>query len=120
VNVDLPKPRDMSPEDWLLMAERNRDLLAERLGWPAGALAACRDLERQYPCYRAMWTNGSSLGPGPGHRTWHDSAASWTRRTHVAADPATLAALVADDHAARDHRYCHYPEPRRARPAVPA
>ena len=38
--------------------ERNRELLAERLHWPDGALAACRELEAAYPDYSAYWGRG--------------------------------------------------------------
>ncbi len=31
------------------LAERNRELIAERLKWPEGALEACRDLEDRSP-----------------------------------------------------------------------
>jgi hypothetical protein len=99
----------MTPEDWRLMHERNRELLAERLSWPAGALRACRELERQYPCYRATWTDGGlQPDPEPGYRAWHDihGGTGRARGQHAAADPAGLAALVAEDYTARDHAFC--------------
>lgn len=37
------------------MAERNREVLAERLGWPEGALAACIELEAAVPGFHVAW-----------------------------------------------------------------
>ena len=36
--------------------ERNRELLAARLGWPDGALGACRQVEAQHPGWHVWWT----------------------------------------------------------------
>jgi hypothetical protein len=36
--------------------ERNRELVAARLGWPAGALDTCRHLERSHPGWHCWWT----------------------------------------------------------------
>lgn len=36
--------------------QRNRELIAERLKWPAGALAECDRIERDHPGWRAYWT----------------------------------------------------------------
>jgi hypothetical protein len=107
---DFPSAQDITPEDWSLMRERNRELLAGRLGWPDGALRACRELERQYPCYRATWTDGGLRpDPEPGYRAWHDihgGGTEWARGLLAAADPAVLAALVAEDYSAHDHAFC--------------
>jgi hypothetical protein len=48
--------------------ERNRQLVAERLGWPPEALKACRDLEAQFPRWMVFWTNGATTGTEPGYR----------------------------------------------------
>lgn len=37
------------------LSERNREILAERLRWPKGALAACRRIEATYPGIEAGW-----------------------------------------------------------------
>lgn len=42
---------------------RNRRLLAERLGWPAGALEACEDVERRFPGWAVFWCRPSAC-PG--------------------------------------------------------
>lgn len=34
---------------------RNRRLIAERMGWPAGALDECLRLERERPDYEVAW-----------------------------------------------------------------
>jgi hypothetical protein len=49
------------------MAERNRELIAERLGWPDGALNECRDLEARYPDYFCWWTSRGYPDPVPGY-----------------------------------------------------
>lgn len=37
------------------MVRRNAELIAERTGWPEGALAACVRLERECPGFRVAW-----------------------------------------------------------------
>jgi hypothetical protein len=37
------------------LSERNREILAERLHWPKGALKACRRIEATYPGIEAGW-----------------------------------------------------------------
>jgi hypothetical protein len=49
------------------LAERNRELLAERCGWPDGALDAVRDIEARYPDYFAWWTAQGYPDPVPGY-----------------------------------------------------
>lgn len=38
--------------------EENRTLIAERMGWPDGAVEACRDLEREFPSWTVYWVSG--------------------------------------------------------------
>lgn len=38
--------------------ERNRDLIAERMEWPDGAVDACRQLEREFPAWTVYWVSG--------------------------------------------------------------
>lgn len=47
----------------LAFARRNQKLLAERLRWPAGALAACWDLENRHPGWHVDWLS-ENTGPG--------------------------------------------------------
>ena len=37
------------------LARKNQTLLAGRLRWPVGALAACWDLENRFPGWRVSW-----------------------------------------------------------------
>lgn len=37
------------------LAARNREILAERMGWPSGTLATCIGLERKHPGWRVDW-----------------------------------------------------------------
>lgn len=46
-----PKRRPGTPE----FARRNRELIAERTGWPEGALAECLRLEEDCPGYSVAW-----------------------------------------------------------------
>jgi hypothetical protein len=49
--------------------ELNRQLIAERIGWPAGAIEACTALEADYPRWLVFWTRGDPPArPGPGFR----------------------------------------------------
>lgn len=50
--------------------ERNRKLIAARLGWPDGALDACRQLEAARPGWYAWWSRNpwrrdGKVPPGP-------------------------------------------------------
>jgi hypothetical protein len=47
----------------LSFARRNQKILAERLGWPAGALAACWDLENRHPGWHVDWLS-ENTSPG--------------------------------------------------------
>jgi hypothetical protein len=46
---------------------RNRQLIAERLGWPDGALDACTALEADYPDWAVFWTDRRPADE-PGYR----------------------------------------------------
>jgi hypothetical protein len=49
--------------------ERNRELIAERMGWPAEALEVCRRLEKDFPRWMVFWTSGGlPVTPEPGYR----------------------------------------------------
>lgn len=53
-------PKPQWPTD---LMRRNREVLAERLDWPDGALHACLDLERRYPGWHVDW-RGPNLRKG--------------------------------------------------------
>ena len=58
----------LSPE----LQERSRKLVAERLGWPGGALEACREIESRFPRWYCWWT--SSPYPDPGFQPAYGAA----------------------------------------------
>lgn len=37
---------------------KNRELIAERMGWPAGALVDCIAIEREFPEWMVWWVRG--------------------------------------------------------------
>lgn len=43
------------------LAWRNRRVLARRGGWPAGALAECERLDREYPAWSFHWLTENRL-----------------------------------------------------------
>ena len=47
------------------MAERNREILAERLGYPPETVEAEREIEAACPGYFAWYSDGSMTGHGP-------------------------------------------------------
>lgn len=50
---------------------RNRELIAERLGWPDDALIACLAIEQEYPQWAVYWDNGQlPASPGRGYRAF--------------------------------------------------
>lgn len=56
-----------------IMAERNRELIAERGGWPTGALAEVRAVEAERPGWSCAWFPANTT-PGferdPGFYAW--------------------------------------------------
>lgn len=58
----LPEPDPM----------RNRELIAERLGWPEDGLAACLTLEADFPRWMVYWTKGDlPASPRRGYTARH-------------------------------------------------
>jgi hypothetical protein len=45
------------------LAWRNRQIIAERLGWPAGALAACEAIELAHPAWYPNYCQANTI-PG--------------------------------------------------------
>lgn len=59
----------MSEDDARIL--HNRRVIADRLGWPEGALDACLALEEQYPRWGVFWTDGGPLRDSrPGYRAY--------------------------------------------------
>jgi hypothetical protein len=74
------------------MPERNRELLAERGGWPAGAVEACRRLEREFPGWTVYWARESRIRgfeSPEGYGAWRGDL--WRRTRVYAPTPAELA-----------------------------
>jgi hypothetical protein len=80
--------------------ERNREILAERLKWPPGALEAARALEVQHPGYAVYWGTGRPSNPRPGFYALRDDGTS-RGRTFYGESPMDLAATLVADAAAR-------------------
>ena len=59
----LPPP---GPE----LAARNRRIIAERTGWPEGALEECERLEAEHPGYSVSWFPENKIGDP----AWHQDA----------------------------------------------
>lgn len=55
-----------APDDLEAMRERNREIIAQRLGYPDGTVEAEREIERRCPDYCAWFSKGDMPGqPGP-------------------------------------------------------
>jgi hypothetical protein len=81
------------------MRERNRELLAQRLRWPEGALEAVRRLEAQHPRYSVHWSSGGHEGPPGFYGRLTD--AMWDQRQKLyGATPDELAARLTEHEAA--------------------
>lgn len=52
--VERPRRRRTKPAEESMVL-RNRRLLAERLGWPEGALDECLQLEEELPGFEVAW-----------------------------------------------------------------
>ena len=82
--------------------EENMRLLAERLGWPGGALEACLALEAAHPGWRAYWSRGPyGRPPQPGFRVRYDDGRGYRPAELYAEDPAELPARMAEVEEAR-------------------
>jgi hypothetical protein len=82
--------------------ERNREVIAERLGWPPGAVQACRDLEAHHPGWRVHYDTGGHLHQ-PDSEYVAQLAEPWHgyRPRLSAPDPAGLGARIAEEDARR-------------------
>jgi hypothetical protein len=84
--------------------ERNRELIAERLGWPEGALEAVRQLEGQHPGYSVFWGEGRVSDPRPGFYAMRDGDSHW-RPTFYGATAVDLSIALAADAAQRPPKW---------------
>jgi hypothetical protein len=51
------------------LLRHNRRVLAERLGWPEGAVDACAALEAEFPRWMVFWSAGGlPVSPEPAYR----------------------------------------------------
>lgn len=84
------------------LAAKNRRLIAERLGWPAGTVEVCERLEAESPGWSVSWSDGGGPAwekPGfyAGRISWHrtdpgprflHAATADELRTELAVQPA--------------------------------
>jgi hypothetical protein len=74
--------------------ERNRELVAERLGWPDGAIEACRKVEAAHPGWYSWWSpNPWPPRDGPAYGAARINA-RWNDPTLYADTPEELAELI--------------------------
>jgi hypothetical protein len=77
------------------MAERNRAVIAERLGWPDGALEACQDLEQRHPAWHVTYVlGGVPSAPTPGYRAYLRDPYLRPDQAQFAATPDEMSALI--------------------------
>jgi len=90
--------------------ERNRELMAERMGWPTEALEVCRRLEKAFPRWMVFWASGGlPVAPEPGYRAILKQHRRTTKLYAPTADWLE-AALEGRGEAARARRREHDPE----------
>lgn len=79
------------------MCERNRELIAARLGWPAGAVDSVRAIEQACPGWTVAWFGDWTLpgweraagfyawrtGDQPGHMAYRGDEPVWVGRDEV-------------------------------------
>lgn len=89
---DVPEPQQV--ED---VPARNKRLIAERTGWPDGALAACNRIEQAHPAWRAWWAP-ENIAAGfecpTGFHAQFDGRHRSERITLFAPTPEELVALI--------------------------
>lgn len=79
---------------------RNRELIAERFGWPADGLPACLALEEEFPRWIVFWSKGGrGASPKRGYRARSVEAVGHRSRVELFGEtPEQLrAALAAAD-----------------------
>lgn len=68
------------------LAAKNRRILAERVGWPGGAVEACEAFDATHPEWSATWHAGNDARPAPGYYA--------VRRKAVHGEPMAYGATV--------------------------
>ena len=82
----MPQPNDPAMnDDPKNQAWKNRRTLAERLGWPAGALEACEEVEQEHPEWHISYSSG-------GGRTWSRAGFYAKRKAAWRPEPAPYGA----------------------------
>jgi hypothetical protein len=61
--------------------EKNRRILAERMGYPDGALSACIAIEDEFPRWIVYWTKGASPGKPAGFYAFRSGP--WATQQHL-------------------------------------
>ncbi|MFC5749528.1 hypothetical protein [Actinomadura rugatobispora] len=91
----------LSPADVL----RNREIIANRLDWPDGALQTCLELEARWPGWNVSYSTGVLGGP-PEYLAFLDQDTIWQGYNPKisAADPAGLEQQIRDADARRPPR----------------
>lgn len=90
---------DYPPDD--VLAWRNRQIIAERAGWPEGVLEACEETERRFPGWRVWWL-AENRYPG-----WERPACFWAVREAIRGHHE----VFAPDAAALEQEILQAPEP---------
>jgi hypothetical protein len=84
---------------------RNRELIAERLDWPPGALGIVRWVEGNFPGYRVWWGHGRVDRPADGYYAiCHDNSEEH-HATVYGTQADDLIAGIERDITLRDARY---------------
>ncbi len=92
-----------APPPGMKLARYNRRIIAERVGWPVGALEMCEHLDAAYPGWMVWW-HPESVIAGWGHPAGY--VASRRASGYVCGvDPAALIAAMGR---APDERHWHF------------
>lgn len=60
------------------LGQRNRRILAERLGWPDGAVEACESVDDEHPGWHTTWAAGNDQRARTGYyATRRGDRGSW-------------------------------------------
>ncbi len=86
------------PDDPGSMVERNRVILAQRLGWPDGAVEACREIERACPGYSVWYGTGDVRENMPPHYSARKHDARYRDPTYRGETPAAVVAKIQAEH----------------------
>jgi hypothetical protein len=90
------RDREPLPENGPALERSNRRVLAERLGWPAGALEECEQLDAAYPGWSITWSPGNTVRGFERPAGFYGVDRNYKGWAPVHAYGATPAELVAD------------------------